>query len=427
MNNRASIIAAAVSHVGNVREHNEDAHFVDASSGVFVVCDGMGGHAAGEVASSLAVKVVREHWTGKGVERAAQAWADTGTAEARRALLTALRDGAFAAHHAIVDEARVHEDRRGMGTTFVGTMIVGNDAAFAHAGDSRAYLVRDGIAVQLTEDHTLLARLQAAGIDVDVNGDGARFKTMLTNALGIGEAPKASTFIVPLIDGDRMLLCSDGVSEYVSEQEVGELLTTSASPALAAQSLVDLALERGGHDNATAVVLRVLEVGSASRPADRLRRDQETLAICPLFVRMSSQQILRALRIAVERDLPASEKVPAHTLGDRVAWILLEGEVERDGELRGPGSLLYLESLVAMRPPVDREQLYSARTDLRALAIRCDDFQEFCAEDSESAELLLEGMAAVLGQQARRATATGEAVSGDGATNPDGIPTETSD
>src|SRR6185503_3872619 len=198
MTKRASIVAAAVTHVGNVREHNEDANHVDEGAGLFLVCDGMGGHAAGEVASALAIKVVKDAWTSTEVGRAATAWAETGTAEAKRALLAAVRAGAHAAHAAISAESDADVQKRGMGTTFVGVLVVGSDAVMVHAGDSRAYLVREGIAMQLTEDHTLLAKLLAAGIDVDVDGDGARFKTMLTNALGIGSEPHASTFVVPL-------------------------------------------------------------------------------------------------------------------------------------------------------------------------------------------------------------------------------------
>ena len=122
----------------------------------------------------------------------------------------------LAAHDAILAEAERDRGKSGMGTTLVGAMVVGSELVFAHAGDSRAYIVRDGIAMQLTEDHTLLARLLAAGIDVDVSGDGARFRSMLTNALGIGQECKVSTFVVPLADGDRFLLCSDGITEYVA-------------------------------------------------------------------------------------------------------------------------------------------------------------------------------------------------------------------
>jgi PPM family protein phosphatase len=434
MTQRASIVAAAVTHVGNVREHNEDASFVDEAAGVFLVCDGMGGHAAGEVASALAIKTVKTNWTSVDVGRAATAWAETGTAEAKRALLAAVRAGAHAAHAAISAEADADVQKRGMGTTFVGVLIVGSDAVMVHAGDSRAYLVREGIAMQLTEDHTLLAKLLAAGIDVDVDGDGARFKTMLTNALGIGTEPHASTFVVPLTDGDRVLLCSDGVSEYVAEAEVGEVLSRAASPGRAAQQLVDMSLARGGHDNATAVVLKVVEVGANVKSAELLKKDAAAVAACPLYDKLSPQKRLRGLRVAIGRDLGAGEVVPAHTLGDRVAWVVLEGEVERDGIKSGAGSLLYPESLIPDRPMIDRDRLYRTLTEVRGLVLRSDDFQELCADDPELAEPLLEGLAGAIGAQVaaaasssrlpRASTAPTETPSGTGSTS-EGVPSET--
>ena len=135
-----------------------------------------------------------------------------------------------AAHDEIVGEAQRDKSKHGMGTTIVGALIVGGDIVFAQCGDSRAYIVRDNIAMQLTEDHTLLARLLAAGVDVDTSNEGARFKSMLTNALGIGHECKAATFIVPVATGNRFLLCSDGVTEYVGEAEIGEVLSQQPSP-----------------------------------------------------------------------------------------------------------------------------------------------------------------------------------------------------
>jgi hypothetical protein len=286
-----------------------------------------------------------------------------------------------------------------MGTTFVGALVIGADAVMVHAGDSRAYLVREGIAMQLTEDHTLLAKLLAAGIDVDVDGDGSRFKTMLTNALGIGTEPNASTFLVPLTDGDRVLLCSDGISEYIAEAEIGEVLTRAPSPSRAAQQLVDMALARGGHDNATAVVFKVVEAGASKRAPEQLRKDDAAVARCTLYARLSLQKRLRALRIAIARDVPANEIVPAHTLGDRVAWVVLEGEVTRDGVRHGPGALLYPESLLPDRSPVERDKLYKTAGEIRALVVRSDDFQELCGDDPELAELILEGLATAIGEQ----------------------------
>jgi PPM family protein phosphatase len=393
---RASIIGAAETNVGKVRDHNEDAHFFDPDLGIFVVCDGMGGHAAGEVASALAVKTIRERWSSDGLQSIADRWLAQGTPEARRKLLQAVTDGVIAAHDAILGEARIDKTKGGMGTTLVGAIVVGGDVVFAQSGDSRAYLVRDGIAMQLTEDHTLLARLLAAGIDVDVEGDGLRFKSMLTNALGIGHECKVTTFIVPVADGDRFLLCSDGVTEYVEEAEIGEVLTKMPSPARSAQRLVELALERGGSDNATALVVRVLEAGETARPPELLRREELAINACPLWARVNPQQRLRALRIALPREYAEGERLPAVTLGDQVAWIVVEGELEQDGLLRGPGALLYPEALLGDRPVPDKAGLAVAQSEVRALALRADDFRELCEDDPELAERLLEAIAAEL-------------------------------
>ncbi len=386
---RASIVGAAETSVGKVRDHNEDSHFIDPEAGIFIVCDGMGGHAAGEVASALAVKTIRSRWSGNAMEAVADRWLAKGTPDARKELLGAVTQGVLAAHDAIVSEAASDHGKKGMGTTVVAAIIVGGDVVFAHCGDSRAYLVRDGITVQLTEDHTLLARLLAAGVDVDVDGDGARFKSMLTNALGIGQECKVSCFVVPVADGDRFLLCSDGITEYLQENEIGEVLTTMPSPARSAQRLVEIALQRGGGDNATALVVRVLEAGETARPAEQLRREEQAIFSCPLFEKLNPQQRLRALRIALPRDHATGEKVPANTLGDRVSWIIVEGEVEQDGHMRGPGSLLYPEAMLADRPLPDKEGLAIARSEVRALAMRSDDFKELCDDDPEIGEHLL--------------------------------------
>jgi PPM family protein phosphatase len=389
---RASIVGAAETNVGKVRDHNEDSHFIDPEAGIFIVCDGMGGHAAGEVASALAVNTIRTAWSSDSLLTTVDRWLTLGTPEARKKLLQSIQHGVVAAHEAIVAEAEADRGKSGMGTTLVGAIVVGGDVVFAHCGDSRAYLVRDGIAMQLTEDHTLLARLLAAGVDVDVDGDGMRFKSMLTNALGIGAECRVSTFVVPVADGDRFLLCSDGITEYVQEHEIGEVLTKMPSPARSAQRLIDLALQRGGGDNATAIVIRVLEAGETSRPAELLRREDQAVHACPLWTKVNPQQRLRALRIALPRDYGLSEKLPAQTLGDRVAWIIIEGELLQDGHVRGPGSLIYPEALLGDRPLPDKDGLAVAQTEVRALALRSDDFRELCDDDPELGQALLDAL-----------------------------------
>lgn len=390
MSARATVSAAAVSDVGKVRDHNEDSFSCDSEQGVFVVCDGMGGHAAGEVASALAVKVVRERWLDSDDEGLIEAFERAEDPDAQRRLVEALRSGAASAHEAILSEAAKDGEKHGMGTTLVAVRIVGGYAVCAHAGDSRAYLVRDGISMQLTEDHTLLARLLAAGIDVDTSGDGARFRSMLTNALGIGSECRISIFLLPLAEGDRLMLCTDGISEYIGEAEVGQVLISKVEPEPAAQRLVELALERGGSDNATALVVRVDKVPNGRTLAQH-QDEREALEACPLFAKLSAPQRLRARRIALGRELAKGERLPAQTLGDRVAWVLVEGALERGAEQLGKSALVYPESLLDDRQ-FERDQLWIARTEVRALALRANDFRELCEDDAELGEALLESL-----------------------------------
>ena len=357
----------------------------------------MGGHAAGEVASALAVKVVRERWLDSSLDALIDKFVIAQEPDAQKQLVAALRAGAIAAHDAILAEAARDGEKHGMGTTLVALRVVGSFAVFAHAGDSRAYLVRDKISMQLTEDHTLLARLLAAGIDVDTSGDGARFRSMLTNALGIGSECRVSTFLLPLAEGDQVMLCSDGISEYVGEAEVGEVLVERPEAALAAQRLVELALERGGSDNATAVVIRVVSVPQGRTLAQQ-KEDQDAASSSPLLAKLTPQQRLRALRIALGRDFAAGERLPAQTLGDRVSWLVLDGKVERQGTMVEKGGLLYPESLVDERM-IDREQLAVAVAEVRAVALRANDFRELCEDDAELGEALLDALTRLAGSR----------------------------
>jgi serine/threonine protein phosphatase PrpC len=387
-------IASAYTHAGRVREHNEDNHLIDTDGQVFIVADGMGGHAAGEVASQVAVRRVHQAWTTSSMHRLVTAYASKGDADARRALFQAVREGVMNAHIDIVEQAARDDGKRGMGTTFTGFVVAGGDAVFAHAGDSRGYLIRDGIAIQLSEDHTVLARLRAAGVEAPEEGDGAgeegaarrasydRWRGVLTNALGIGDVTRVATFAVPMYSGDRFLLCSDGVHEYFGEGEIGEIVHAAPSPAKAANRLVEVALERGGHDNATAVVIKVVEAGETMVPPDRRDRDTEALGRCALFETLSSQERLRALRITTPREIKPQRELATMALGDRVAYVVLEGLVElANGDRVGPSALVYPDALVA-GTALPR---HSATTveHARLLVIRRGDFHELTEEESD--------------------------------------------
>ncbi len=381
----STMIAAAATDVGKVRDHNEDSYLVDTEAQVFMVADGMGGHAAGEVASAAAIEIAKNSWTGLAVQRRIAEFAENGDAKARRALVHAVRQGVVDAHLAILGQAREDEDKSGMGTTFTGFVVAGGNAVFAHAGDSRAYLIRDGIAMQLSEDHTLLSRMQAAGVDPTEEAEDAtdRWKGVLTNALGIGGDPRVATFLIPLYSADRIVLCSDGIHEYVEENELGKIVLDMPSPARAAQRLVDVALERGGGDNATAVVVKVLEAGETHVPKEQRVREDRAIARCPLFEYLTERERLRALRITTPRELKEGKPLAPIALGERVAYILVEGVVKLPGERVEAGGLIYPEALVAGTPAPDREMKAVAETPVRLLTIRRDDFFEITEEESE--------------------------------------------
>ncbi|MCG8421493.1 MAG: protein phosphatase 2C domain-containing protein [Proteobacteria bacterium] len=380
----STVIAAAVTDTGKVREHNEDSYLLDTETQIFIVCDGMGGHAAGEVASSMAVQITKQSWTAPSMKMRMEAYADRGDADSRRALIQAVRQGVMSAHLEIIDQAKLDEDKAGMGTTFTGFLIAGGDAIFAHAGDSRAYLVRDDIAMQLSEDHTLIARLQASGIDPTTGGAAtARWKGVLTNALGIGDATRVATFIVSMYSGDKILLCSDGVTEYLNESEIGQVLVSAPSPARAAQRLVDTALDRGGADNATALVVKVVEAGETRIPAEQRERDEAAISQCPLFALLSPQERLRALRITTTRELKQSKPLVPIALGNRVSYVVLSGEVELAEGTVGVGSVIYPEALVEGTDAPARSKTAQASTPVRLLTIRQDDFFELAEEDSD--------------------------------------------
>lgn len=391
----STLIAAGLTHVGRVRDHNEDSYCVDSELQVFLVADGMGGHAAGEVASKMAVDGVAASWTASAIQDQVSDYASMGDMDRRRRLLRSMRDAVMTANQAIADVGDSDEGKKGMGTTLTGFLIAGGEAMFAHAGDSRAYLVRDRIPVLLSEDHTILSRLRAAGIDRGIDGpEPQRYKGMLTNALGMAETTRVTTFVVPLYSGDRLILTSDGIHDYVSEVEYGEVVAESDSPEQAAQRLVDLALERGGEDNATVVVVDVTEAGATEIPPDVRQRHNDAIAACPLFAGLTGQQILRALRITTPRQYKKGTDLPRVALEDRVAYIVLEGEMAGSGIRAKAGDVALVEALV--QETVVSEASISAISDLQVLMIRRNDFTELCDDDPDLGVLLYDTVGGLL-------------------------------
>lgn len=230
------------SDVGLVRQSNQDAHYIEPSGKFFIVADGMGGHAGGEEASRIATQQIQayinENW-------------DTDKTSPQ------LLEGALVqANAAILADQREHPERADMGTTVVGIMFRGEEAPYCvHVGDSRLYRLRAGEIEQITEDHTWVARAIKLG---DMNIDEARehpLRHVLSRCLGREEMQGFDIQQIDIQAGDTLLLCSDGLTEELSNKEIFTQLENSPNLEQAAFNLVDAAKQNGGHDNITLVLV----------------------------------------------------------------------------------------------------------------------------------------------------------------------------
>jgi serine/threonine protein phosphatase PrpC len=242
------ICSAALSDPGRVRPGNEDSCLVDEALGLFLVADGMGGCLAGEVASRMAVETVHaclaENAADHGVQPVSNA--------ARLAAAVAR------ANHDIYAAARSRDDWQGMGTTIAAVLLKGARLTVAHAGDSRVYLARGRSVIRLTEDHSAV-RGQTPEETYAFN------RHVITRALGPLPQIDAEISEADLMAGDRLLLCSDGLTGEVSDDEILSVLTAAANPLAACQRLVALANERGGDDNITTVAIFLAAEGYLPR------------------------------------------------------------------------------------------------------------------------------------------------------------------
>lgn len=246
------------SDVGRVRKHNEDAFLIDDSLGLFVVADGLGGHAAGEVASEEAVYNIRG-WVRRERPKVESLLADPYDVEQQNVAEQILRGAIQAATYLIHSMAEFDETKAGMGTTTSVLMLLGRVAVVGQVGDSRIYLARDGQIAQITDDHTLIAAQIREGMLTPEEARYAPHRNVITRAVGSHEYVEVDTRVVETVPGDRFLLCTDGLHGYLeSDDEAMAYLQMQGDEA--ASRLIDLANNRGGRDNTTVIVVEVLEV-----------------------------------------------------------------------------------------------------------------------------------------------------------------------
>jgi PPM family protein phosphatase len=244
------IRSAALTDIGRVRESNEDSHLVADDLGLYVVADGMGGHLGGQMASSLAVKTVHENVGRCHGEITEGASVDPLESSPVPRLLA---DAVRAACATIFEKAQGDPDLHGMGTTVTALLMHADRAFVAHVGDSRCYLQRSDRIVQITDDHSLVNEQVKAGLISREQGRQSRFKNIITRSVGFERDVAVDTFALPLQAGDKLLMCSDGLANFVDDTEIGIALATLPLEEVP-KRMVELANERGGDDNITVVV-----------------------------------------------------------------------------------------------------------------------------------------------------------------------------
>jgi serine/threonine protein phosphatase PrpC len=251
------LISWAQSDTGRKRANNEDNFLCSESLGLFAVADGMGGHKGGARASSLALEVLEES-VGTALE--SESSSTEGGEQAveqggRQSFATgAMQSAAQAASGEVHRQANMDPSLEGMGTTLTAMLYKSGWMQLVHAGDSRAYLFRDGRIRQLTDDHSWTAEQIRNGLMTEAEAADSQFKHVITRSIGYDASVEVDTPAVIIQTGDCFLLCSDGLSNYISEAELREIMSNCWYRRLP-QTLIDLANERGGDDNITVVVV----------------------------------------------------------------------------------------------------------------------------------------------------------------------------
>ncbi len=372
---------AAASSMGVGREHNEDALLCHPQSGLFAIADGMGGHAAGEVAAQVSLEVVERELGAREARNEIERYAKEPELENRRALFELLERTLGAANDAVIQAGRKKASHKGMGTTLDVVLTVRDRAFFAHVGDSRAYLVRPTATLQLTHDHAAYDTLRTSG----KRTPAPRFsRSPLTNSIGHRRRLVVDTLFVDLAAGDRIVMCTDGVFNSLEDEFEFARLCRAADDAELCRAMIQAAREQGERDDASIVALSVKERFVKRRSdAGPRARDIVTVSSSPLLIDLSAAHVLSALAAGVEVELKKGAEVPRAVASDRVAYIILDGMVELpSGRTLGASGLLMVESLLDL---VVRGQLPKVLERTRLLRIRHDDFTEVCAHNMQLA------------------------------------------
>jgi serine/threonine protein phosphatase PrpC len=392
MNLSDSLRFYAATDVGKVRDHNEDNFLVDKKLALFVVADGMGGHAAGEIASAIAVRTVHDEIRRDKEMLDDYASGATGSTKVTRKDVIGLIEHAVQrACSKIHEEALGDANKRGMGTTLSALLVAGDQGFIAHVGDSRIYLARGDHVQQVTEDHTVFNELIKRGKLTREQIDKVQQKNAITRAVGVYERVEVDTLVIELIAGDVLVLASDGLHGYLeTPDELKAPLALEGDAGV--KALIALANDRGGKDNITSLVVRVGEEGAADTArAKRLALERNVLSKMPLFSRLGERELLRVMQSVEVRDYKDTDVIIREgDKGDEL-FIVLDGKVR---VTRGDQTLLDLGpgehvGEMALIRSVPRSASVVAVGAASLIAIRRADFFEILRKEHEIAVKML--------------------------------------
>jgi serine/threonine protein phosphatase PrpC len=376
------------SDVGRTRKVNEDALLLAPDLGLVAVADGMGGFQRGDVASQLACNVVREHIAANQPVLALYRRApNDGTRGAVKALVeTALQRACEEVHQAAI---AITGSGGRMGTTFDVVLVVGTTAFIGHVGDARIYLLRNGEIHQLTEDHSLVQQQIRDGILTREQARKARFKNVITRALGVFPHVLVDTLHFDLDAGDRLLMCSDGLYRYVGKRELAFTMQGDVDEHTVTR-LVDLANERGGRDNITAV-LGMVAAEDAREAVPPATSQMEVLRRADLFQYCTYRELMSICEIASLCEIADGERLFRDGDPGRECFVIIDGavEIEKSGTVLatlGPsdtfGEMSFLDQPTRSADAV-------AALDTSLLVLHRDRFLQLIKQDSELAAKIM--------------------------------------
>ena len=313
------IQAQAATDIGRKKRSNEDSFSIDASIRLYIVADGMGGHAAGEVASSVAVEQINQI-----VYNGVQAIQDWQSEEARYQILDLIEVAVRQAGREIYKMAELDLSKRGMGTTVSLLLLTPFRGYIAHVGDSRIYLVRDEEVFQLTEDHSLIRELLRNKKITPEEAANSPYRNALTRAVGVYADVEVDLLDFEIAAKDQFLLCSDGLSNYLQSQD--EILSTIRGTPFEAipKRFVDLANSRGGKDNITSLMVKInTKEQSDGDIAFRLNILREM----PIFQHLEYVELIEVLNVSTQRRYDANVEIFAEGVEGDEMFVILEGHV----------------------------------------------------------------------------------------------------